>query len=331
MDVLRRRLCTVVLTVLLLSVLAACVPNKQEAAPSAADREAEKGMTPASRIYTDTVGRKVEIPSKPKRVVAHFYAPEMVSLNGTMVGTNFANARQVLKAEQLKGVEDVGGQGSSPSLEKVLSLGPDLIIVPDFLDTATLEGLSKVAPTVTMPYSSDVFSRITALGDIIGKPDEAAAWIKRYKDKSEQKKKELAPLVAKGQTASAFVVFQDKLLYLYGPQRLGPTMYDALGFKPPEAVKRLFAAKENENKLWLTISRETLPEMAGDHIFLVTQDANEASRQGVEELMQSSIWKSLPAAKNGQAYVVSNRWAFNDSVTLEWLLDEMSKVLKTKP
>lgn len=320
------------ISVLLASVLTlgltACGTGKQESAPVTTGGAIEKEKAPTSRTYTDALGRKVDIPTEPKRIVAHFYAPEMMSLNSKMVGTNFANARLVLEEDQLKGVEDISGQGSAPSLEKVLALTPDLIVVPDFLDATALEGLSKIAPTVTMPYSGDVFSRITALGDIIGKQDEAAAWINRYKVQSEQKRKELAPIVEKGQTASAFVVFQDKLLYIYGPQRLGPTMYDALGFKAPEMVKRLFAEKENENKLWLTISQEKLPEFAGDHIFLVTQDANEASRKGVEELIQSPIWKNLPAVKNGQAYVVSNRWAFNDSVTLEWLQNEMPKVLK---
>ncbi|MEF3302129.1 ABC transporter substrate-binding protein [Paenibacillus sp. GYB003] len=329
MDIPKKRsLLTLLLAVLFALGLTACGTGREEAANGATGGGAEKETPPSSRMYTDALGRKVEIPSEPKRIAAHFYAPEMVSLNSRMVGTNFANARLVLKEEQLKGVEDIGGQGSSPSLEKVLALAPDLIIVPDFLDAAALEALSKIAPTVTMPYSGDVFSRIKALGDMIGKQDEAAAWIKRYKDKAEQKKKEIAPIVEKGQTASAFVVFQDKQLYVYGPQRLGPIMYDALGFKAPEAVNRLFAAKENENKLWVTISMEKLPELAGDHIFLVTQDANDASRKGVEELIQNSVWKNLPAVKNGQAYVVSNRWAFNDSVTLEWLLDEMPKVLK---
>lgn len=317
----------VLLAVLLALGLTACGASNEEAAPGPAGSRAEKDNTPATRTYTDAVGRQLEIPSKPERIVAHFYAPEMISLNGSMVGTNFANARLVLEEKQLEGVEDIGGQGTTPNLEKVLALAPDLIIVPDFLDAAALDGLSKIAPTVTMPYGGDVLSRITALGDIIGKQDEAAAWIERYKTKSEQKKQELAPLVEKGPTASAFVVFQDKLLYIYGPQRLGPTMYDALGFKAPEAVERLFAEQDNKNKLWLAISHEKLPELAGDHIFLVTQDGNEASRNGVKELTESPIWNNLPAVKNGQAYVVNNRWAFDDSVTLEWLLDEMPKVL----
>lgn len=296
-------------------------------ASGAPDTESQsvEAVTSLTHLYTDSSGREVEIPSKPERIVAHFYAPEMVSLGVPMVGTNHANAKLVLTEEQLQGVQDIGAEGSAtPSLEKVLSLEPDIIIVPDFLDATALEGLSKIAPTVTMNYSGDVFSRITALGDIIGKQEAAADWIKSYEAKAAEKRAELASVVGEGETASAFVVFQDKLLYIYGPQRLGPTMYDALGFKAPEAVQELFA--ENPDKLWLAISQETLPELAGDHIFLVTQDTNEASREGVEELTKSAIWQSLPAVKNGQAYVVGNRFAFNDSVTLEWLLEEMPKV-----
>jgi iron complex transport system substrate-binding protein len=337
MSGLRKALLAGLLTVGVALALAGCgnsgegadsPPAAAGTSPAAAETKSpDSSPAKTTRMYTDASGRQVEIPVTPERIVAHFYAPELVSLESKFVGTNFANAKLVLSEKQLEGVEDIGAStGAAPNTEKILALDPDIIIIPDFLDATSVEALGKIAPVVTMKYSGDVFSRITELGDIIGKKEKAAAWVKQYNDKAARKKADLASMVEKGETATAFVVFQDKLLYVYGPQRLGPTMYDALGFKAPQAVEKLFAAAPD--KLWLTISQETLPEYAGDHIFLVTQDANEASRKGVEELLQSPIWKSLPAVKNGHAHVVNNRWAFNDSVTLEWLLEEMPKVLK---
>ena len=46
----------------------------------------------------------------------------------------------------------------------------------------------------------------------------------------------------------------------------------------------------------------------------------------IDEVINSN-WKGIPAVKNGKAYVVESRWAFNDPLTLDWLLDEMPKTI----
>ncbi|GBF74132.1 hypothetical protein PA598K_02463 [Paenibacillus sp. 598K] len=276
-------------------------------------------------LYRDASDREVEIPLHPQRIIAHFYAPEMVTLGANMVGTNYVNAQKVLQEQELAGVEDVGGDTFVPNLEKVLELDPDLIIVPDFLEEAGLEALSKIAPTVTVDYSSDVFSRMTALGEIVGMQQQAADWIADYKAKAEAKRRELTDVIGSDETVSAFVVYMDKQLYVYGPQRFGPTMYDALGMRAPEALEQLF--RDQPGELWYQISQEQLADYAGDHLFLVTPDNQDTSTEDTSELIDSKLWSNLPAVKNGNAYIVSSRWSFNDSVTLEWLLEEMPKKL----
>lgn len=123
----------------------------------AAETTAEK---PSTRSYKDVLGRTVEIPAAPEKIIAHFYAAELKALNVPMIGTNFMNAKLALTDEQLKGIEDIGGDGLSPNLEKTLSLKPDLILVPDFLEQDDVEALSKIAPTVAISYSADVFTRL---------------------------------------------------------------------------------------------------------------------------------------------------------------------------
>lgn len=95
------------------------------------------------RSYKDAVDRTVDIPVAPKRIIAHYYAAEMHALGVPIVGTNFINAELALTNEQLQGVEDVGGDGLVPNLEKTLTLQPDLIIVPDFLQAADFDALSR--------------------------------------------------------------------------------------------------------------------------------------------------------------------------------------------
>ncbi|KQO17817.1 ABC transporter substrate-binding protein [Paenibacillus sp. Leaf72] len=334
-----KRLIFVSAAALLMLLLAACGSNAGHSAegagstPAAAATESASAQPAATeeqaaaRIYKDVMGREVELPSNPQRIVAHYYASEMMALGFPMVGTNFLNAKAVLGEEKLQGIADVSGEGVSTNLEKVLALEPDLIIVPNFLDAAEFEELSKIAPTVVIDYSGDIFSRLRSLSEIVGKPEQAEDWIKKYEAKSEEKRELLKPVVAAGGTASAFVVHVDGKLYIYGPQRLGPTMYDALGFKAPDKVGELF---KDGKDLWKEISLEALPDFAGDHIFLILQDDNEDAKKGTEEIINGAVWKNIPAVKNGHAYIVGKRWSFNDPLTLDWLLDEMTNELLAK-
>ncbi|SCW84564.1 iron complex transport system substrate-binding protein [Paenibacillus tianmuensis] len=43
--------------------------------------------------------------------------------------------------------------------------------------------------------------------------------------------------------------------------------------------------------------------------------------------MNSPVWRNLSEVKNGKAYVVGSQWSFYDPVTLDWLLDEMPKLM----
>ncbi|WP_409344516.1 hypothetical protein [Paenibacillus sp. MBLB4367] len=88
------------------------------------------------------------------------------------VGTNFATAGQILTKEQLQGIEDVAGEGVNPNAEKVLSLSPDLILVPDFLEDKSLEALTKIAPTVAVSYTVDAFTRLQTIGDLHFSPPD---------------------------------------------------------------------------------------------------------------------------------------------------------------
>ncbi|MGF9911838.1 ABC transporter substrate-binding protein [Paenibacillus ehimensis] len=327
----KKVICLIGSLMLMASLLLACAsttgtPNAAGQGQESANKEAGQGnKEAATRLFKDAKGREVTIPAAPQRAVVHYYAAEAISLGVKPVATNWINASLILSKDQLQGIEDIGGEGVNPNVEKVLSLSPDLIIVPDFLEQTSLDALSKVAPTVAVSYTDDIFTRMKTMGDVLGKSKEAEAWITRYKAKAQQKREQLKPYIKEGETASAFVFFQDKLLYVYGNQRLSSTLYDALGFSRPEKVAALF--KDKPTLLWQSISNEALPDYAGDRIFLVVLDNNENAKKGAEELMNSPVWRNLPAVKNGKAYVVGNKWSFYDPVTLDWLLDEMPKLM----
>ncbi|NQX58091.1 ABC transporter substrate-binding protein [Paenibacillus qinlingensis] len=327
--------CSSLLLVLMLSILSGCgnagttLSNETVSATPASTTSAapaDKASKSSIRVYKDAVSREVEIPAHPTRIVAHYFAAEMVALNVPLIGTNFQNAKLSLSLEQLSGISDIGGDGVNPNAEKLVSLDPDLIILPNFLDQKVVDAVSKIAPTVVMNYSEDAFTRLKKLGDVAGVQDAASKWVSAYDAKVKQKKEEVGAFVKDGVTATAFVLHSDKKLYVYGTQRLGPTMYDALGFKQPDKVKQLFA--NDPNVLWKEISLEVLPEYAADHIFIVSAKMDGKTVPEMDELLSSPIWKNVPAVKNGKAHIVGTRWALNDPLTLNWLLDEMPKALK---
>ncbi|WP_080832300.1 ABC transporter substrate-binding protein [Cohnella massiliensis] len=301
-------------------------PSASEASsPAATESAAPAAGEAAVRSYRDALGRTVEIPTAPERIIAHYYAAEMEALDVPVVGTNYVNAKLTLTDEQLQGVEDIGGEGLVPNLEKTLSLSPDLILVPDFLQPTDLEALSKIAPTVVVAYGDDVFTRLGVLADLIGQPEKAENWIANYQKKAEEKRQLVQSVIKEGETASAFILHSNKQFYVYNKQRLGPTLYDAFGFGVPPKVAELFADKPNE--LWAAIPLETLPDYVGDRVFLVYQSNTDEAKKATEELIQGPVWKNLPAVKEGRAYVVESRWAMNDPLTLDWLLDEMVALL----
>ncbi|WP_179215541.1 ABC transporter substrate-binding protein [Paenibacillus sp. MY03] len=330
----------ITLLVLLLTalMLAACGSNNapaaspspspsQEASPTSS-AETSPSAKSGTREYEDALGRKVEIPTRPERIIAHYYASEFTALGVPIVGTNYLNAQLVLTQDQLEGIEDIGGDGLVPNIEKVLALEPDLIVVPDFLEAADIDALAKVAPTVVVAYGADAFEHVREAADLAGKPELAEAWQKGYDEKVAKQREVVQAHIKQGETASAFVLYSDKKLYVYNKQRLGPTMYDAFGFQIPAKVTELFAS--DPSQLWAEISLEKLPEYVGDRIFLVGPGDDEESKKVLNEVLNGPVWSTLPAVKNNQAYIVGSRWAMNDPLSLEWLLDEMAAVLTAK-
>ncbi|MED1783273.1 ABC transporter substrate-binding protein [Brevibacillus fortis] len=318
------------LTMLLSAVLlSACVAGNnagsQTSSPAVTESTSPAVSEPTVRTYQDAFGRVVETPTSPKRIVAHYYAAEMKALDVSPVGTNYENAKLTLTDEQLQGVDDIGGEGFVPNLEKTLSLNPDLILIPDFLKPEEVEALSKIAPTVVVSYGADVFTRLRVLADLIGQPEKAENWIVNYQAKAKEKRQLLQSSIKEGETAAAFILHSNKQFYVYNKQRLGPTLYDAFGFSVPPKVAELFADKPDE--LWAPISMEMVSEYVGDRVFLVAQSNTEEAMKETEKLIQSPVWKNIPAVKNGKAYVVKGRWATNDPLTLDWLLDEMVTLL----
>lgn len=238
-----------------------------------------------------TVNGEIKVPAHPKRIVAEEYLGSLIALDVIPVGAPGLTLDNMYFKEALTGVADTGAYGQMSS-EKILELQPDLIISGI---AENYEVLSKIAPTITIPYGDlkNAHEELTYFGELLGMEQEAKDWLVNYDQiiaEAKQKVDEVIPADA------SFSIIENTAgsTYAYGDNfgRGGQAVYHALGRKPPAEV-----ADHIMEKQWAEISEETLTQYAGDYIILTSNDRT------LEDYKADPIWSSLPAVKNNQVFV----------------------------
>lgn len=285
--------------ILLLSVviLAACSNNNNV---SSVDANTTATSASESTRTVETAKGPVTIPANPQRVVSTYYHGTLIALGITPVGANkeWWMGSPFLK-EQEKAIQDIG---TPTSLEKVVELNPDLIIINDF-DVEKYDEYSKIAPTIYIPYTAyhNPQEEIQLLGKLLDRQQQAQAWLDRYQQTATAAREEIKNIIKPGQTATLLNVRGKKLSVLgenYG--RGGYAIYDALQLKPLDIVKKEVIDSDAQIK---EISLEALPEYANsDYIFICFN--NETEQADISSVLDNSLWKNLPAVKKGHVYTL---------------------------
>ncbi|WP_313894066.1 ABC transporter substrate-binding protein [Psychrobacillus sp.] len=308
---------------LIVGILTACNSQKEE---SKKDQNNESNLkeeiVEQTRSYKDYIGHEVDIPVSPERVVYHGenYG-DLLPLDVSAIGAAYSWITDHVFEENVQNVEDVG---FPISLEKVLELKPDLIIIAN-TDEKVFEQLSKIAPTLVFDTFAPVDERIVELGGILGKNEEATKWLNDYKVKEEEMWKQLTEqgVLKPGETASVFTYYPGDRLFVMAATGLSQVLYHPDGFKPGDKIQPILDA----GKGFEEISLELLPEFAGDRIFILTPETDEA-KQSTEDMINSPVWNGLPAVKDGKVYTLDLLKTSSDASTRDWLLDEIPTILK---
>lgn len=312
------------------TLLLACSSDKERAGNTAATTApaTEAAVSPAAsavpavttRSYTDYKGHTAEIPVNPQRII---YSGEtygdLTALGVQAIGYPLSMGEGQVFEDKLTGVEDVG---FPINLEKTIELQPDLIIYAG-IEEADYEALSKIAPSVIFNTFAPLKERMLEIGDILGKKPEAEAWLAEYGAKEEAMWAQLKAAGMKdGETASVFTYYPGDRLFVMATTGLSQVLYGEHGFKPSPAIQQVL----DDDMGFQEISLEVLQEYAGDRIFLLTPVAEEA-KQSTDKLLESAVWKSLPAVKNGFVYTQDITKTSSDATTREWLLGELPAML----
>lgn len=284
---------------LLLSlVLAGC--GNGEAAPKEAAAETNETIT-----YQSESG-PVEVPADPQRIIALTNGPNVLALDGQVVGIDEWTNTNPLFEEKLAGVEVV----SEDNLEAIIELDPDLIIAGTHMKN--LEKLNEIAPTVAFTWGKlDYLDQQVEIGKLLNKEKEATDWVASFTEKAEATGEAIRAKIGEDATVSV-IESGNKEFYVFGDNYARGTeiLYQAMGLKMPEKVKELAL----EAGVY-TFSAETLPEFAGDYIvFSKNPDVDNS-------FTETAVWNNIPAVEKGQVIEINTKAStYSDPITLEHLL-----------
>jgi iron complex transport system substrate-binding protein len=293
-------------------------PVVQNPAPATATNAEAPAISASTttRMYEHLNG-KTEIPMQPKRIFSAFHVGQLMALGVKPIGSTTFLLRN--PALDVTGIEDLG---VPPSLEKLVELEPDLIILTEaFRDLYDYETYSKIAPTIVIVQNDDPIKDIELFGDILGKQEEAKQWLAEFELKIAAAKQKVSAMIGPEETFSILNVRQ-KNFYIYGDSNMGGNiLFKYLGLKPQDKVK----TDVINGEVW-ELSAEVIPEYIGDHLFL-------SVNEGAEEALKNNekIWANTDAVKNNKVYPIDfNVFLQSDPIGVSKQLDIVVDLLASR-
>lgn len=284
---------------LLVLILGACSEKENESQSAEAEKNTE------TITYESETG-PVEVPKDPQRIIALTNGPNVLALEGNIVGIDEWTNANPLFEDKLKDAEIV----TEDNLEKVLELEPDLIIAGSHMKN--IDKLSEIAPTVVYTWGKlDYLEQQVEIGKLLNKEKEATDWVADFQERTAAAGEKIRAKIGEDATVSV-IESGNKEFYVFGDNYARGTeiLYQGMGLKMPAKVEELAL----ESGVY-TFSSEVLPDFAGDYvIFSKNPDVDNS-------FTETELWKNIPAVKNGQVFEINTKAStYSDPITLETLL-----------
>ncbi|MEM1242555.1 MAG: iron-siderophore ABC transporter substrate-binding protein, partial [Cyanobacteria bacterium P01_H01_bin.26] len=248
-------------------------------------------------VATKTVNHilgQTEIPLHPQRIVVldanrEFLLDGVLALGMKPIG--LARCSSCIASDPfndiLGEVPSVGTE-EQPSLEKVLSLKPDLILGYAW-QKSFYPQLSKIAPTVIVdPHTggNDFKRNFRQLAEILGESDRAEDILSDYNERIQKFRQQFENKL-RGKTVS-FIWFFESSFHVYGPELLsiGEVMSDA-------GIQFIQAYKELKNDVLRNMSIESLLDWDADFLFVALYYKD--STEELEAVFKQPLWSKLEA------------------------------------
>jgi iron complex transport system substrate-binding protein len=254
----------------------------------------------------------------PKRVVVLEFSllDEVLSLgikpigiasNQTAEGSNPAYLKPMIK-----GITSVGTR-QQPSLERILSLKPDLIIADSNFQRNIAGKLKKIAPTIMMNgvlgQPEQQMKNLLFLGKLFHREEKARKIVAKF-----EKKYHKEEIVGKAHSASVIMGFAEPNGIFMALTKNATTtgILDSIG-------KRNLITRYAASQVIPMTVEKLLSENPDSIVLLVTN--GKGGEKVAQRMLQNPLWGALRAVKDKHVYVMSrNLWAIDHGVTAMTLM-----------
>jgi iron complex transport system substrate-binding protein len=282
-----------------------------------------------AREVTDAAGRKLAVPAEPQRVIvlSEKDLDMALALGVKPVGSSLGRGQLQLPAHLRQRTQDVRNVGAfgQPSLDRVLSLQPDLILAGGLTDPQLLNRLAKMAPTfVSHPAVERWQDTTLRLGDLLGRSAQAKTLLSQYQSRAQALRAQLGEQA--GASASVVRWTPQGPVYMKG-DALAPQVLADLGIARPVAQQEPGIGHSGP------LSRETLAKIDGDWLFLGVFDSTTGQdRDALATLMRQPEFNALRAAKAGHVHEVdASLWTLpGGPLAALAMLEEAAQLLRGK-
>ncbi|MFJ6213281.1 ABC transporter substrate-binding protein [Streptomyces sp. NPDC092296] len=282
--------------------LAACGSGGSSGGSSGGAAASAKSSGAATRLVDSTKG-KIRVPDQPKRVVAlnDFPMGAMFDLGITPIGVFNAGEQYVAKPylDRWRPIAKVSdGVGGAIQVEKVAALEPDLILAIDAQSDLPYAQLTKLAPTVVLPFSKSKApwrDMADATAEVLGVPTALDALKKRYSERTAGIKQQYAEQLARYRWDLLQGGFDEGQWWLYGTgSPIGGILADA-GAR--------FATASGRGIVQESVSYELVGSRLADAdaIFYYTTNDGQPANLGPKLFAQKSFQR-LPAAREHRLF-----------------------------
>lgn len=297
-----------------LLMVTACGDQKKTAAGS------EPAVT--TREVTDFLDHKVEVPAKPKRIIASYLEDYLVALDEKPVAqwTVGGGSIQNYLADDLKDLPTIN---YDLPYEDVLKFEPDLLLIDSnsMVEGGKYEEYNKIAPTYVVKNGEKYNwqDRLNDVATVFGKEKRAEQVISDYEDLVKETKEKFADKI-KGKSAAVLWVTNNSAFMVAEGRSSGDLLYNQLGFEVPNLTKEISKSATSD---WSAVSLEKLAQLDCDYLILVNSDQGAA-------MFKDQVWQNIPAVKNHQLWEFGpeKSWLYNGPVAYTKMIEDIQEKLK---
>ncbi|WCT55887.1 ABC transporter substrate-binding protein [Paenibacillus kyungheensis] len=278
------------------------------------------GSAPA---VTETTSTTEATENKKIASISIFLTGDLMALGIKPAATTTSDYLPIT-GEQYQGIQYLGFT-KEPDMEALIGLQPDEIFIDaEFADKHGLDKFEQIATTHVINLDEGRWQdHLRTIAQIVDRTENAKSFITAYEAKAKEVSTRFQQKIGNGKVLAMRV--SAKGFRIYGMDRpLGPILFEDLKLTPSPNVTTI-------DKNWENISKEILPDLDADAIFVLVSSVDEGSDQVFEKLQSDPIWLGLKAVKNKQIYMITEQpWLdYSASGNLQ-ALEQLEKMLDEK-